>query len=158
MLTVSARPAADTDLAILATFYGELETEMTALKPVWRFTDGLPEPIDESLTALMSDPNTDVIIGEIDGTPVGFLVWRHTALLPQAGARTAATIELIFTTPAAREVGVGEAMMTSFSEGARDRGIRLFDAIVPPGHRAAKNFFESNGFKARRITMHREVR
>ncbi len=158
MLTVSARSAIDADLPILVTLYGELEAEMVALKAVWSLTDGLPEPIDDALTAAISDPRSDVVIGEIDGMPVGFLVWRHIVLLPQAAARTAAIIEFIFTTPAARKVGVGEAMMTSFSEDARDRGIWLFDAIVPPGHRAAKNFFESNGFKARRITMHRLVR
>ena len=35
----------------------------------------------------------------------------------------------------------------------RAEGISKFDAIVSPGHRNAKNFFESQGFKARRITM-----
>jgi len=55
-------------------------------------------------------------------------------------------------------VGVGEAMMALFAHESTDRDIRLFDAIVPPGHRAAKNFFESNGFKARKIIMHRDDR
>jgi hypothetical protein len=36
----------------------------------------------------------------------------------------------------------------------RASGHRLFDARVSPGHRLAKNFFESNGFSARLIVMH----
>jgi hypothetical protein len=33
-------------------------------------------------------------------------------------------------------------------------GIEAFDAVVSPGHREAKNFYEAHGFSARRITMH----
>jgi len=36
----------------------------------------------------------------------------------------------------------------------RAEGLRLFDARVSPGHRAAKNFFEAHGFSARLIVMH----
>ncbi len=145
------------DLPALVTLYLELESEMVALKPVWRLTDGMADPIDQTLAAAMHGADRGILIGEIDGAPVGFLAWRDTALLPQAAGAKAAVIEFVFTTPAAREVGVGEAMIGTFLTDAETRGIGLFDAIVPPGHRAAKNFFESSGFKARRIVMHREV-
>jgi hypothetical protein len=38
----------------------------------------------------------------------------------------------------------------------RQRGISKFDAHVLPGHRLAKNFFESGGFSARSIVMHHD--
>ncbi len=75
-------------------------------------------------------------------------------MLPQAGGRTIGAIRLIFTDPEAREVGVGEAMMELYLREARAGGIGFFDAHVAPGHRLAKNFFESHGFSARRIVMH----
>jgi len=156
VLVASARPATASDLPILGELYLELESEMAALKPIWQLTDGLAEPVEGALGALIIGPESGVIVGAIDRAPVGFLAWRHIALLPQAAGAMAAVIELIFTTPPARRVGVGETMMTSFLKEAGDRAIRLFDAVVPPGHRDAKNFFESNGFKARRIVMHRE--
>ena len=56
--------------------------------------------------------------------------------------------------PEARTVGVGETMLEGALAALRRRGIRRFDAIVSPGHRLAKNFFESAGFSARRITMY----
>jgi len=158
VLIASARPATEADLPDLGVLYEELETEMVALKPVWRLTDGLPEPIFEALAASIDDQDSGVLVGQIDDTTVGFLAWRHRALLPQATGAMAGVVELIFTTPEAREIGVGEAMISSFIDIASGRGIRLLDAIVPPGHRAAKNFFESNGFKARQIVMHREIR
>ena len=156
VLAARARPATASDLPVLEELYAELEFEMVALKPIWRLTDGLAEPVDRALGALIDGPGSGVLLGEIDRAPVGFLAWRHTPLLPQAGGALTAVIELIFTTPRARRVGVGETMITAFFEEADDRAIRLFDAIVPPGHRDAKNFFESNGFKARRIVMHRD--
>jgi len=156
MLTVAARSATTDDTAILEELYRELEGEMVALKPVWRLTDGLPEPVGDSLAAAIVAEDSDVIVGELDGVPVGLLVWRQVDLLPQAGGERIGVIEVIFTSPEARQVGVGEAMIDSFLGAVDGRGIDLFDAVVPPGHREAKNFFESKGFKARRIVMHRD--
>ena len=156
MLTVTARFATTADVAILEELYSELENEMVALKPVWRLTDGLPEPVGASLVAAIAAEDSDVIVGELDGVAVGLLIWREVDLLPQAGGEQIGVIQVIFTSPEARHVGVGEAMIDSILEAAKGRGIDLFDAVVPPGHREAKNFFESHGFKARRIVMHRD--
>lgn len=156
-MSAVARPAGPHDLATLAGLYRGLETEMVALKEVWAITDGLAEPIESSFAAHL-DAGDGVYVGEYDGVPVGFLVWAEEPLLPQSAGLSAAVIRLIYTDPAARRVGVGEAMIELFLADAATRGIRLFDAIVPPGHRHAKNFFESNGFKARRIVMHRDDR
>jgi ribosomal protein S18 acetylase RimI-like enzyme len=157
-VAAGARPATDADLPALVSLYAGLLEEMTALKAVWHLADGLPEPIGDSFRGHLTDPRDTVYLGEYDGVPVGFLVWREDELLPQARGDSVATIRLIYTDPEARRVGVGEAMMGCFFEDAIERGLSLYDAVVPPGHRHAKNFFESNGFKARRIVMHREDR
>lgn len=158
MLTAKARWATPADLTELHALYVELEAEMVGLKAVWRLTDGLAEPAEAAILAAIESTESHVVVGELEGVPVGFLIWRATPLLPQAGGISVAVIELIFTASQARQVGVGEAMLAAFFEEAAVQGIRLFDAVVPPGHRAAKNFFESNGFKARRIVMHRDER
>jgi GNAT superfamily N-acetyltransferase len=128
---------------------------MDSIKPIWSLADGLPQPVVASLDALFDDPAAHLYLGEIDQVPVGFLMARDEELLPQAGGRRVAAVRLIFTLAGARGVGVGEAMIGRFLEDAEGRGIRDFDAHVSPGHRASKNFFESNGFKARSIVMHR---
>jgi len=96
-----------------------------------------------------------MLVGEIDEVPLGFLDGRVEPLLPQSGGRAIGVVEHIFTLPDAREVGVGEAMLDAFVEALAPYGVTLFDAVAPPGHRQAKNFFESHGFSARRIVMHR---
>lgn len=158
MSEATARPATTDDIRVLTALYEQLEAEMVGLKAIWRLTDGLPEPIDAAFLAHLDAPTDNVYVGEYAGVPVGFLVWRREPLLPQAEGADTAVIRLVFTLPEARRVGVGEAMALMFLSEARGQGVELFDAIVPPGHRHAKNFFESLGFKARRIVMHRDDR
>lgn len=148
--------ASHDDIDELVRLYRDLEREMVALKEMWRLADGLPDPIDAAFKALIDDPDTIVLLGFIDEATVGFLVGRSESLLPQAGGERVGAIRLIFTEDSARGVGVGEAMIEEFLADMRQRGLRLFDAHVPPGHRIAKNFFESNGFKARSIVMHHD--
>ena len=158
MTAAAARRATDADIPALVELYHELEEEMVGLKAIWSVTDGLPHPFDEAFAAHIADEQDEVYVGEYAGVPAGFLVWREESLLPQGEGATVGVIRLIFTMEPARRVGVGEAMAELFLSQASERGIRLFDAIVPPGHRHAKNFFESLGFKARRIVMHRDDR
>lgn len=151
----TSRPAARNDLLALESLYGELAAEMDAIKPIWSLADGLPRPVSESMETLLDDPAAHLYLGEIDQVPVGFLIARDEDLLPQADGRQVAAVRYIFTLAEARGVGVGEAMIERFLKDALGRGIRDFDAHVSPGHRASKNFFESQGFKARSIVMHR---
>ncbi len=155
-MTISARRATTDDLADLLVLYRELETEQTAIKPMWRLADGLAEPVEEALAETLEDPDSLIVIGEIDGVPLGFAWARSEPLLPQADDVRVAVVRLIHTTLDARGVGVGDAMITDVLAEFRSRGHRLFDARVSPGHRLAKNFFESNGFSARLIVMHHE--
>jgi ribosomal protein S18 acetylase RimI-like enzyme len=156
--TASTRPATYGDVPLLVELYRELVVEMTALKRIWAWADGLPEPIADAFGAHLAGSRSVVYVGEYGGVPMGFLVGTDDDLLPQAGGARVGVIRLIYTHPRAREVGVGEAMAGRFLADARERGIQLFDAVVSPGHRLAKNFFESHGFKARRIVMHRDDR
>jgi GNAT superfamily N-acetyltransferase len=155
-MEVSTRPAVPADIPELVRLYGRLIEEMVALKAVWALTEGLPEPLEEAFGEAIAARDAWVSLGSLDGAPVGFLLGRSEALLPQAGGERVAAVRLIYTEPEAREVGIGEALMGGFLEERRAEGHRYFDAHVSPGHRLAKNFFESNGFKARHIVMHHE--
>ncbi len=153
---VSARWAGSDDIPELVRLYREFEAEQLDLKRIWSAADGLPEPVETALKELLDDPAVVVAFGEIEGCGFGFAVGRETALQPQAGGERIGTIPYLFTEPVARGVGVGEALITLVLEELRSRGIRRFDALVLPGHRDAKNFFEANGFSARKIVMHHD--
>lgn len=153
-MQIEARPASEEDLPELERLYRLLETEQAALKSLWPVADGLPEPIAASFKAIFDDDESEVVIGTIDGHSVGFMWMRVEPLLPQADGAVVGSARLVFVEPEARGVGVGEAMITMLLDSFRNRGVSLFDSHVSPGHRLAKNFFESHGFSARRIVMH----
>ena len=71
----------------------------------------------------------------------------------RSGARLGVVTDL-FVEPEAREVGVGEVLVDALVEHCRAAGCIGVDATALPGHRAAKNFFETHGFTARALTMH----
>ncbi len=153
---ITVRRAGESDLPELVRLYRLLEGEMVDLHEMWPVADGLPEPIEETLRARAV--TTLVYLGGIDGVPFGFLTARLIPLHPQGGPEQIGMIDLIFTEPAARGVGIAEAMAERALEDLGGAGARRFDARVLPGHRQAKNFFERTGFSARSITMHRRAR
>lgn len=155
-MEVTARQATDTDLEVLETLYRSLETEMRALHTMWPVADGLDEPVADSLRSALADPDTLLILGEIDGYPFGFLMARVERLLAQADGELVGAIRLIYVDQEAREVALGEEMRELVLSTLRERGVSKFDAHVLPGHRLAKNFFEAGGFAARSIIMHHD--
>ncbi len=155
-MKVTARPARREDLATLETLYRSLEEEMERLHTMWPVADGLDEPVREAFAQALENPDTVVLIGEIDGYPFGFLMATVERLLAQADGELVGAIRLIFVDPEAREVALGEEMRELVLGTLRERGITKFDAHVLPGHRLAKNFFEAGGFSARSIIMHHD--
>jgi ribosomal protein S18 acetylase RimI-like enzyme len=153
-MQIAARQAFDGDLPELVRMYRLLEAEQAALKALWPVADGLPEPIEVAFEELLGEADSRIVVGTIDDVPLGFLWMRSESLLPQAGGARVGAVRLVFVEAAARGVGVGEAMITMVMGEFRDRGITMFDSHVSPGHRLAKNFFESHGYSARRIVMH----
>ena len=155
-MRVTARLAGPEDLPVLIGLYRGLEKEMTALHPMWPLADGLAEPVETSFRELLDDQESIVVIGELDGYPLGFSWARVEQILPQAGGAEVGSIRLIYVDPEAREVAIGEEMRDYVMDLLRKRGISRFDAHVLPGHRLAKNFFEAGGFSARSITMYHD--
>lgn len=155
-MRVEARRATVGDLSVLEVLYRGLESEMTSLHAMWPLADGLDEPVSEALAAALDQEDTIVLIGSIDGYPFGFLLARVEGLLTQGGGEEVGSIRLIFVEEEAREVAVAEAMRDEVMSMLREKGITKFDAHVLPGHRLAKNFFESGGFSARSIVMFRD--
>ena len=153
-MKIAARPAHTDDLDTLLDLYRLMEAEQTALKEMWPLADGFPAPVEDALEASIADPEAVVLLGDIDGVPVGFALAGTAELLPQAYGERIGVVRFIFTAPAARGVGVGAAMISEVLRRLRERGLARFDVRVLPGHREAKNFFEANGFSARSIVMY----
>lgn len=159
-MEATARPATESDVPVLVDLYHELEREMTSLSEMWSLTSGLPAPTDEAIAEAVAasgrDRDVHVVVGSFEGVVLGFMLATVDELLPQGDGKRLGSIRLVFVDPEARAVGVGEAMRDEMLSRLRLEGITSFDAHVLPGHRLAKNFFESGGFAARHIVMHHE--
>ena len=60
-------------------------------------------------------------------------------------------------TAGARDVGVGEELIGEVLRWCEQRDCIGVDALALPGNRATKNFFETFGFTARLLVLHRKL-
>ncbi len=154
-MDVAARPAVADDLARILELYEPAENEQVELREAWGLAEGLADPRGESLSAIFGSERDLLVAGLIDGLVFGFAWAVIDDLLPQAQGQRIGVIKMVYVEEDARMVGVGEAMLNEIMTWFGTNDLQRFDAIVSPGHRPAKNFFESAGFRARRITMYR---
>lgn len=150
----AVRRSTTDDLPRLLELYDGLRAELSGYRGRWYDLDAWPEPVSDVLSELIDDPDALVLVGTIDGFPVGYLAATIVHALPQAGDVRLGRVHDLFVEPEAREVGVGEALLSAAIEWFTSRGVMQADIRVSPGHRAAKNFCEQNGFVARSIVMY----
>lgn len=142
------RPASASDLADL------VECESQYRMAVGAVERGGAELLAESPVAgpsgwgvRLENPEWEVVVGGIDGVVLGLCAGQ---LNP--GTHTA-RIALLWVHPGAREVGLGEDLLTSFSEAVRASGATRIEAVALPGDRDTKNLFERAGLVARLIVV-----
>ena len=114
-------------------------------------TEAAPEPLEDYLEELMVDPGAVVLAGVWEDAVVGY-GWARR-IVRQDGSPIA-RIEELFVTPEARSVGVGESLFNALAQWAREERLTAMDAFVLPGHREAKNFFETFKMTAHALIVH----
>ena len=155
-MEVEVRPARPDDLAVLDDLATLAIEELTPNRggAVWRAQSARPLPPRDSLAEDLEADDRHVVVGTIDGEPVGYSVARVEAM--RDGSRLGVISDL-FTLPEAREVAVGETMMDAVIAWCREQGCFGVDSLALPGDRHTKNFFESFGLVARAIVVHRDL-
>lgn len=152
----SARAATSADLPEIVDLAVALRAELRDQRGggLWEAREASPAPLDASLRALLERTDAGVFVGTIDDTIIGFATVEIEEL--RVGGRLGVVGDL-YVDPGARAVGVGEALadvVVAYCKQAQCLGI---DAFALPGARAAKNFFERNGFVARALIMHKKL-
>lgn len=152
-MNLEVRSAIPADVEALAALTAEAVDEQREARggPIWSVRETRPAPFGDTLAEAIADPDQLVMVGEIDGVPLGYGVARTEAL---RDGSTLGVIDDLFVVPGARGVGLGEAVMTPLVEWCRARGCRGIDALALPGNRETKNFFETFGFTARALIVH----
>ena len=151
-MDVAARPATNPDLSALSMLADAFRIEQREARGgvLWDEREA-QEHGDAPLEASMADPDALCVVGTINEVVLAFAVVGLERI--RSGA-TIGRIEQLFVDPQARAVGVGEAMMEHVVEWCHSKACIGIDAYALPGERLTKNFFESNGFVARLLTMH----
>jgi len=125
---------------------------------MWASLHGRPDPVPTSLSADLAEATEGqgiVVLGTYDDSPAGYAVAHREVL----GDDTAlAVVSDVYVEPGFRGLGLGAALMDALLEWAESEGCRGIDAIVLPGMRASKNFFERYHLTARAILVHRDLR
>lgn len=121
---------------------------------LWSRYEARPEPMDEAIRDHLVDADKVAHVGLIDDVVVGYALGRFEQL---HDGELILVVSDIYIVPEAREIGLGELLIERLMADARERGAVGIDAFVLPGDRAAKNFFESHGMKARALLVHRSL-
>jgi GNAT superfamily N-acetyltransferase len=142
----AARPAGAADRERIGELRAELFAELRAYRggDLW---------VRERMSAARPDESA-AYVGTLDDAVVGYGIVEVVDL--RDGGRLGTVTEL-YVEPDAREVGVGEALVNALVEWCDEHDCMGVDATALPGHRAAKNFFEEQGFVSRSLTMHHGI-
>jgi GNAT superfamily N-acetyltransferase len=152
----ASRPARAEDIPRVVELARAMRAELAPMRGGERLLDheAWPEPLDDAYRRLLDRTDARLVVGTIDDVVLGFAA---LVVEPLASGRLLAVVTDLFVEPEAREVGIGEAMLEQLVDHARAEGSVGIDARALPGHRAAKNFFEDQGFTARALVMHQDL-
>ena len=155
-----ARLATEADLGEIADLARRAVAELAQGRggDLWRRREARQEPLEAEIAAAIDHdvgghPGI-VVVGTVVDAVVGYGV-VHLDELADGGRL--AVVDDVYVHHEARGIGVGEAMMDEMVGFARREGCVGIDALVLPGDRHSKNFFETFGLTARAIIVHRSL-
>ena len=151
----AARPATSEDIDEIVALAVALRTQMSDERggPLWAAHDALPTATPDILAGRLTTAGVTTMVGTLDGAVLAYGM-AHTE--PVGASGLIGVIDELFVLEPARAVGLGETLLGALVGWCNTAGVTLgIDATALPGDRLAKNFFESAGFKARRLIMHK---
>lgn len=152
----TARAATSDDVGRVVELARELRAELAEHRggALWISRDAAAEPLEAHFLSLLQRDDAHVVVGCIDDVVVGF----GAVLVEELrDGSFLGTITDLYVEPDARGVGVGEAIAVAVGARCAERGCLGVDVVALPGHRAAKNFFEEQGYTARALVMHHSL-
>ncbi len=157
MIDPIVRPARPADVDALRALEAEARGELVAARGGGRWLEEHPEIsagwVDALgawtvFVAVLDHPDETVAPGGAD-VVIGYLVLDVSGEIGR--------IDQVFVTPAARELGFGDALLAAAADEARSAGASVLEGQALPGDRETKNLYERAGITARLITVSRRL-
>lgn len=155
-VTPNARPAELSDLTELSALLIAAADEQRTQRGGAALLAALERsaPASEVVDRALNRADTMVWCGVWQQLVVGYAI----AVLGNEGSDDVVTITDLYTTPEARDIGVGEVLLEAAIAWAIGLGATAIDAHALPGARESKNLYERHGLTARLITVRRDLR
>lgn len=166
----TVRLARTADAGLLAQMYASASGEISGARGGWALiaSQGRGDMVLASFESQLKDPSFCVAIASLvpagaaaiggaesaDGLVVGYATCHAFEV---HGGQRLGRVEELYVVPGARRQGVGRALAAFMMDWCTEKDCVGMDANALPGSRPAKSFFESAGFTARLLVMHRRL-
>ena len=151
-MQIFSRSATEKDVDVLALLESEARNSIIQFRGSDRLANEVPE-IGNKWSEELNNDTVFVLAGGIDSTVMGYLVARTS----EKAGNQVATIEQVFVTHDARNLGVGDALVSATLTWEREQKLHALDALALPGDRETKNLYERSGLVARLITVTKKL-
>ncbi|MFM8452571.1 MAG: N-acetyltransferase family protein [Acidimicrobiaceae bacterium] len=147
-MQVFTRRASESDCEVLESLESEARANLDHFRGGVRLGDEF-ELVCKRWASVIADKSINTFVAGVDETVMGYLV----AKLGQTKSGMIATIEQVFVTNDARNIGIGDALVSATIAWAKSESLVALDGFALPGDRETKNLFERSGLVARLITV-----
>lgn len=149
------RAAVASDAVVIGKMWAQLVAHHHALDPAMpRATAEGAHLYGRSLGDRLEDSHTRVLVAEVDGRVVGYVLGVIVDLLPEMFEQQAGGfLADIYVEADCRRQGHGRALVTALTDWFRERGLEYFEWHVPANNPATIAFWRSMGGKAWQIRM-----
>lgn len=152
-MQVFTRRATESDCEVLQLLESEARSSLDHFRGGSRLADEI-NSIDVNWSQQLNDVSTVIFVAGSNDVVMGYLMAR----LGRAKSGSIATIEQVFVTKDARNLGIGDALVSTTIAWAKSGSLVALDGFALPGDRETKNLFERSGLVARLITVSTDLK
>ena len=121
---------------------------------IWSVRESRPRPAAPSMAQALADPDKLVLAATLDDVVLGYAV---ASVEPLRDGGLLGKVDDLYVETEGRAVGLGEELINEIVAWCATKECVGIDAFVLPGNRETKNFFETFGFVARALVVHRRL-
>lgn len=129
------------------------------LDPLFRMRRGpvAEGELRELLRALHRDPDAEILVYDLDETPIGLCIVRIDRAPPILEETERAEITDLGVRPSMRRRGIGRRLVEEATAWVRDRGVARIEIQVATGNREGQAFWRSIGYADLLDVLHKRL-
>lgn len=153
------RPARPQEIDRISALWGLITDHHASIDPLFRMRRGptAEGELRELLRALSRDPDVEIFVFDVEGTPVGLCIVRIDRAPPILEETERAEITDVGVRPEWRRRGVARRLVEAAQAWVRDRGVARIEIQVASGNREGQAFWRSLGYGDLMDVLHKRL-